>query len=89
MADLPTNQEIREVIQSMKPGKAPGPDNIQAELIKYGDEQGQSDICYLITTAWASGSIPSDFKDANITKIYKKGEPMMCSNYRGMVWWWW
>ena len=36
------------------------------------------------SSIWKQGKVPQDFKDANITKLFKKGKRSICDNYRGI-----
>ena len=38
----------------------------------------------LIQQAWEEGSVPQEWKDANIVTIFKKGDRTQCGNYRGI-----
>ena len=37
-----------------------------------------------ISNAWASNILPTQWKDANIIMIYKKGDRVVCGNSRGI-----
>lgn len=80
----PEYEEITQIIKSLKNNKAPGEDNINAELIKTANPKLISKIWLLIKEIWVSGKVPNDWKTAIICPIYKKGDPMETSNYRGI-----
>jgi hypothetical protein len=77
-------EEITQIIKSLKNNKAPGEDNINAELIKMANPKLISKIWLLIKEIWVSGKVPNDWKTTIICPIYKKGDPMETSNYRGI-----
>ena len=81
----PDSDEIIQIIQSLRSGKAAGEDEIPAELLKAGIEPLAESILHLISACWSSKSVPQDFKNAKITTLYKnKGERGDCNNYRGI-----
>ena len=69
----------------MTSGKAPGPDNIPAELYKMGGETIRSQLTSLFQTTWNQVHLPQELKDATIVHIYKrKGNRQSCDNHRGI-----
>ena len=71
-------------MKRMKPGKAPGPDNVPFELLNSAGPALKSRLMVLLTQIWNSESVPPNFKNANIITIFKKGDHMSCGNYRGI-----
>jgi len=69
----------------MKNNKAPGEDNINSELLKIGTQQLVTKIHGLLKEIWNTNRISEDWKTAVICPIYKKGDPMDTSNYRGIA----
>ena len=83
--DLPTLQEVKTAVESLKCGKAPGPDGIPAEVFKYGGEDLLHRLTDLIQWCWRSGGVPQQWLNATIATLYKrKGEKSECGNYRGL-----
>lgn len=82
----PTLEVVEKVLKKMKNHKAPGEDNITSELLK---KAGDIIICKLheiITKIWDEEEIPEDWKTGLICPIpiYKKGDKLNCTNYRGI-----
>ena len=71
-------------MKRMKPGKAPGPENVPFELLNSAGPAVKSRLMELLTQIWNSDSVPKDFKNANIITIFKKGDRMSCGNYHGI-----
>jgi sorting nexin-29 len=68
--------------KGFKNNKAPGEDNISAELIKYGSLELWKEIHTLIEVIWINELIPEELHTAIICQIHKKGDKLQCSNYR-------
>lgn len=68
----------------MKNNKAPGEDGIAAEVIKAEGDILALQIHELILKVWAEETIPSEWSEALVIPIYKKGDKKLCSNYRGI-----
>jgi hypothetical protein len=77
-----TVKGVRKLLQNLKPGKAPGPDSINPRILK----ELADEIAPILTTIFQSsidtGLLPTDWKDANVTPIFKKGEQYEPANYR-------
>ena len=84
MALPPSFQDFNRALKRMKPGKAPGPDNIPLELLTHGGPELKNRLMLLIHRIWETKTFPSDFRDANIITIFKKGDRENCNNYRGI-----
>ena len=63
-------------------GKATGPDNIPAELIKALPESFHDALFWLFRLMTATGFTPPDWIHSHTVLIYKKGDPACLDNYR-------
>ncbi|XP_064115187.1 uncharacterized protein LOC135221312 [Macrobrachium nipponense] len=72
LAVVPTLEEVELAIFSMKNNKAAGPDNIPAEIYKYGGPTLHRQIHQLIEKIWMHEEIPNDLIDGIINTMYKK-----------------
>ena len=72
----------------MANGKAMGPDELPAELLKLGLSGSSHEILLafhdIIVTVWMTGEIPQEWKDATINVLHKKKDRTECSIYRGL-----
>ena len=84
MALLLTVAEVSDALGKMRAGKSPGLDNLPIELILAGGGAAREALVQLTRRIWDNGTIPSDFKIANIITIFKKGDRSNCNNYRGI-----
>ena len=83
--DPPALEETQKAIKQLQAGKAPGPDGIPPEIFKEGGEAIATKLTKLMQQFWEEGSVPQDFKDANIVHLYKnKGDRASCDNHRGI-----
>ena len=81
----PSYSETRQAIEGLKNNKSAGPDGIPAEVFKHGGYLLTRRLHLLIHNIWEHGTLPQDWKDANIVVIYKqKGDRAVCGNSRGI-----
>lgn len=80
--ECPTEAEVQEEIKRLRNGKAPGEDQIEAELLKYGGQQMLRQIHSLIEQIWRKNKIPEEWNIGLITPIHKKADKEACKNYR-------
>ena len=78
----PTYYEVNQVIENLKMHKAAGSDNIPAQLIGQGGTELKTRIHKLIMKIWDEETLPTEWTKGIICPIYKKGDRMICSNYR-------
>ena len=83
--EIPTTDEIVTAIKSLKNGKSPGLDNLNAELFKADPGIAASVFLPLIQSIWSSNRIPDDWCKGSIIKIPKKGALNNCNNWRGIT----
>ena len=57
---LPTSEEVQRAIDSLKCGKASGPDEIPAELLKLGGAKVVDIMHKICTRIWLTGEWPAD-----------------------------
>jgi hypothetical protein len=81
----PTREEIIAAIKSLKNRKAPGQDNLNAELLKADPELAAQILQPLFASVWEEKKIPDDWSNGIIVKIPKKGTLRDCSNWRGIT----
>ena len=89
--DLPINtdsisiNEVKEAIQQLKNGKAPGLDHIiTPEVLKYGGDWTASKLCNTCNEIFEKHAIPTQFNTNIIIPIPKKGDKTLMTNYRGI-----
>ena len=83
--DQPTKEEIIAAIKTLKNGKSPGQDNLDAELFKTDPELAATILQPLFTAVWNKERVPDDWTKGVIVKIPKKGALNDCNNWRGIT----
>ena len=78
----PLKPEIEWAIKSLKDGKSPGYDSIQAEMIKASGEEGLDVYYRLYTNIWETGQWPTDCRRTIFIPLPKRGDLKLYSNYR-------
>ena len=73
---------IAKKIKKMKDNKSPGVDGIPPKLLKEIVEQISTPLAKLFNLSLEEGIVPSEWKEANITPLFKKGSRNKPENYR-------
>lgn len=81
----PTYEETMSAINKLKNNKAPGTDNLTAEMFKCGGPSLWKLLHSLIVNIWTQEDLPESWKTGILCPLYKKGDKLLCSNYRGIV----
>ena len=68
----PTLGEVKEAVKKLKSGKAPGIDNITAELLKTDIEFSTIKIHKLLSKIWKFEVIPEAWRKGLIIKLTKE-----------------
>ena len=77
-----TENMLREKIDNLKPKFSCGPDNINNRFIKDFSKELIPALTNIFNKSLEESSLPADWKNANITPIFKKGSKGSVSNYR-------
>ena len=88
LGDPPVVNETKKALRSMVIGKAMGPDELPAELLKLGLFDSSHEILLafhgIIVAVCMTEEVPQEWKDATIEVLHKKNDRTECSNYRGL-----
>ena len=68
-----TPEMIAKKIKKMKDNKSPGVDGIPPKLLKEIVEQISTPLAKFFNLSLEEGIVPSEWKEANITQLFKKG----------------
>ena len=80
-----TKTEIRNVLKSLKNGKAVGPDNIPAEAIKAGGDISVNVLYVFLNAIWKEEKLPEDWTTGLLIKLSKKGNLSYCDYWRSIM----
>ncbi len=75
-------EEILKMMEELEVNKATGPDGVSNWILKECREQLADKIHSQVVTSLSQGRVPKDWKRANITPIYKRGNKENLLNYK-------
>ena len=67
-----TEEEVAKHLYHLDPSKATGPDGIPGRILKECSAIIAPSLCSLFNHSLRSGTVPSEWKSANITPVHKK-----------------
>ena len=82
MTLLSIQRVYRNCCQNLNPHKATGPDGISPRILKELAPELAPILSFIYQTSLNTGKLPQDWKTANISPIFKKGDRVKASNYR-------
>jgi hypothetical protein len=74
--------DVRKKIREQRTDAAAGPDGIGPRVLKELQDGLVPALTAIFTKSMEEGSVPPDWKDANVTPIFKKGSKSAPGNYR-------
>lgn len=77
-----TRLAVEKKLYSLNPNKAIGPDKIPALILKEYSVELSVPLAIIFNKSLEEGNIPSDWKKADVTAIFKKGDKSNPGNYR-------
>ena len=83
ISDIDLNiSTIYHKLSALNPNKTPGPDGIHSYVLKMCSASLSEPLYLLFKQSLTTGTLPRDWKTANVTPIYKKGVKSDPNNYR-------
>ncbi len=80
----PSLQEVETVIEKLKNDKAAGVCLKLPEMLKSGGSDVAHALHKFILLIWQTGKAPDDWKKSLLVPTFKKGDPTVINNYRGI-----
>lgn len=77
-----SDNDVLEKLKDVNMNKTPGPDTFHPRIIKNIKMEIAAPLARIFNQSLEEGFVPSDWKDANITPIHKKGSRTKPNNYR-------
>ena len=81
-SNLYTELSVWLHLKALKPNKASGPDGIHPRVLKECADALALPLSIIFCRSHTEGQVPSLFKQANVSPIFKKGCKVSASNYR-------
>ena len=72
----------QKLLQNLNPSKATGPDEIPSRILKQYAQEFAPHLTHIFNISLSRGEVPTDWRQANVIPIFKKGEKYLASNYR-------
>ncbi|KAI8518860.1 hypothetical protein Bbelb_021170 [Branchiostoma belcheri] len=76
---------VAKQLSKLNPNKASGPDGLSPRLLKTTATQIAPVLQVIFTQSLDTGDVPADWRAANISPIFKKGDKTSPVNYRPVV----
>ena len=76
---------VEKLLQNLNPGKASGPDSVPNRILKLCAKELAPMLTFIFNQSLSLVVLPADWKLANITPIFKKGDRHLPENYRPVL----
>ena len=77
-----TEDRVLKKLKQLKEGKSPGPDQFHPFILKNLADHLAQPLTMMFNQSMKEGKLPKEWKEANITAIFKKGDRNEPGNYR-------
>ena len=77
-----SEDEVAAVLRNLDPNKAGGPDGIPRRILKELANEIAPSLGKFFNQSLSLGVVPTKWKFANVTPVYKKDDPTLVCNYR-------
>ncbi|KAF2343362.1 hypothetical protein FHG87_025882, partial [Trinorchestia longiramus] len=82
LSDGVFTEEVEEQLSILNPYKSTGPDGLGPQILKETAEVISEPLTNIFNRSLETGIVPDDWKRANVTPIFKKGNKQIPNNYR-------
>ena len=83
-SDPPSLEEVRFAVEHLPSGKAPGGDDICAELYKHGGDESIRVLHHICVLIFEHETWPDEWAESTVVALFKKGIITDPDNYRGI-----
>ena len=77
-----SENEILKLLQKLNPNKAAGPDDIEPKVLKELATHIAPTLYVIFGVSLDTGVVPRDWRCANVSPVYKKGDKYIANYYR-------
>ena len=74
--------KVKKILRTLNISKSAGPDNMHPRVLKELSEQLAEPLTYVFKVSISEGVLPEQWKQANVTPLFKKGNKSDPNNYR-------
>ena len=76
------NNGVKKILEGLNPHKASGSDEISSRFLKEMAPSISPALTLIFQASYDQGTVPTDWKGAFVTPLFKKGDKSKASNYR-------
>ena len=73
---------VSKLLDNLKIHKAPGPDGLGSRVLKECSSEIAPVLALIYNESLAQGTVPDEWRQANLAPVFKKGEKYDAANYR-------
>ena len=77
-----TEEKVKEKLRNLRPDSAPGPDKLWPRILQSLSSSIAQPLAMVYTKSLGEGTVPPDWKLANVAPVFKKGSKSNTGNYR-------
>lgn len=77
-----TNDKIKQHLLNLRTNASPGLDGLTPYFLKRCSDALATPLCLIMQSSFTNGSLPSSWKLASVTPIFKRGNKLDSHNYR-------
>ena len=77
-----TEEKVRIKLRKLRPESAPGPDKLWPRILQNLSDVLAQPLAIVYTKSLGEGSVPPEWKLANVAPVFKKGSKHSAGNYR-------
>ena len=83
MGDITVDPKgVAKLLDGLNVHKAPGPDGLNARVLKECSNEISPILALIFNESLARGDVPDEWRQANVSPVFKKGEKYDAANYR-------
>ena len=77
-----TEEEIEKLLKKLRPDKSPGLDGLHPRFLRELATVLAKPLCMIFNQSLKENTVPEEWKKAQVSAIFKKGEKSLAGNYR-------
>ena len=86
MGDITVDPKgVAKLLDGLNEHKAPGPDGLNARVLKECSNEISPILALIFKESLARGDVADEWRQANVSPVFKKGEKYDAANYRPVL----